>query len=236
MLATLLQWADSAYPTGGFAYSSGLEAMARWPAFATLDHLRDYLDVVVEQAFAADMPFLMALHRAAKQGDLAYFIHLAWEWDAFLHQPTLRRASLAQGEAWLRLYRDAMAYEDKGDVNLAGASSPAMAFMHGKENADWPTHFLSALAQTSAAAGLQAESLRDLYLHLIVRDQVAAAVRLGLLGANLAQALQTRVTQKASSDWQTRPIAAPEDAVRCAPVLELVQALHPHLYVRLFQN
>jgi urease accessory protein len=217
MLALLLQWADSAYPTGGFAYSNGLEAMARWPAFGTLDHLRDYLHLVLEQAYTADLPFLMDMQAVFDFKDVTPFLKIAWEWDAFLHQPTLRRASLAQGVAWLRLYGD---------------SHPGMTF----PSTQAPTHFLAALASTAKHAELSPPSLCDLYLHLILRDQLAAAVRLGLLGSNQAQTLQTQVGPAGNSHWKDKIIGRHTQATRCAPVLELVQSLHPHLYVKLFQN
>jgi urease accessory protein len=222
MFTTLLQWGDSAYPTGGFAYSSGLEAMARWPAFTTLDHLREYLVLVLEQAFMADLPYLVAMHAAAKRGEEKTLADLVWEWDAFQHQPTLRRASLAQGEAWMRLYRDSHPEASLKERDTTGTHQPL--------------HFIAALASTAAAEGLLEAELRELYLHLVLRDQVAAAVRLGLLGANQAQSLQTQVAKQTCQRWRERQVSLPEDAVRCAPVLETVQALHPHMYVRLFQN
>ncbi len=234
MLALLLQWADSAYPTGGFAYSSGLEAMARWPAFGDMDHMRDYLHLVLEQAHEAELPFLLDMRAAfadtngqgAIPSDLDFissdnrlqtFIRIAWEWDAFLHQPTLRRASLAQGATWLRLYE---------------ASHGSIEY----PSRDLSTHFLSVLAATAGHAGMPARELRELYLHLLLRDQLAAAVRLGLLGSNQAQALHAEVGPVGNREWKDKPIPSHGEAARCAPALELVQALHPHLYVKLFQN
>ncbi len=212
MLALVLQWADSAYPTGGFAYSSGLEAMARLPAFTTLEHLGDYLTLVMRQAQSADLPYLLDMRSAAEMGQAEVFDDLAWQWDAFLHQPTLRRSSLAQGEAWLRL---------NPQVTLAITA---------------PRHFVPVLAASAAQCGVSAEDLRALYLHLLLRDQIAAAVRLGLVGANQAQSLQASLGPIGHPEWMTRPVASSKDASRGAPVLELVQALHSDLYVRLFQN
>jgi urease accessory protein len=210
MLALLLQWADSAYPTGGFAYSSGLEAMARLPAFTTLEHLSEYLRLVLRQALSADMPYLLGLHEAAQ--DTQSFEALAWEWDAFLHQPVMRRSSLAQGEAWLRL---------NPQVTLDIVA---------------PKHFVPVLAWSAARQGVASADLRMLYLHLLLRDQIAASVRLGLIGANQAQSLQAELGPVNHPEWALAPVVAPEDASRGAPVLELVQALHSDMYVRLFQN
>lgn len=212
MLALVLQWADSAYPTGGFAYSSGLEAMARLPAFTTLEHLCDYFSLVLRQAQSADLPYLLDLHAAAQSGQAEAFDDLAWEWDAFMHQPTLRRSSLAQGEAWLRL---------NPQVTLGITA---------------PRHFVPVLAASAAQCRAGVDDLRALYLHLVLRDQIAAAVRLGLVGANQAQSLQTSLGPVGHPEWMTSPIASSQEASRGAPVLELVQALHSDLYVRLFQN
>jgi urease accessory protein UreF len=191
--------------------------MARMPAFGTMSHLQDYLHLVLEQAYSADLPFLMDLHDSFDGEDLRSFQRIAWEWDAFLHQPTLRRASLSQGAAWLRLYRDFRAN---------------MIF----PMADMATHFIPALAATAKHASFDSASLRDLYLHLLLRDQLASAVRLGLLGSNQAQSLQTQVGPAGSLYWKQKTIASHQQAHRFAPVLELAQSLHPHLYVKLFQN
>jgi len=229
MLSLLLQWADSAYPTGGFAYSTGLESMARFPAFRKIEDLKAYLNLVLRQSLSMDLPYLAAMREAAVAGNESRFAQWAWEWDACLHQPSIRHASLAQGEAWLRLRNDAPA-------GLAGPEFPQAIRVEAEIALALPRHFLPVLAWIGGHSPMIERDMRSLYLHLLLRDQVAAAVRLGLIGANQAQRLQKEVGPIGHPEWISEELAPPEAASRCAPVLEIVQALHPDMYVRLFQN
>ena len=64
-LNQLLQISDSAFPTGAFAYSSGLEAVARAGRFTSLQTLEAYVEAQLLQAAAYDLAFVAAAHEGA---------------------------------------------------------------------------------------------------------------------------------------------------------------------------
>jgi urease accessory protein len=80
------------------------------------------------------------------------------------------------------------------------------------------------------------DDARRLHLFCLLRDQVSAAIRLGLVGPAEGHELQASLfghcerLQRRSAERRHR------DAWRCAPLIDLAQASHSRLYSRLFQN
>lgn len=228
----LMQLADSAFPSGGFAFSSGLESLAKLGWLRALRDFEEYLECYLEQVASGDIPFLNSAHRAWDAGSAARpggaepraeLAETVREWDAWIVHPTQRRASLSQGQAWARAMEEA----------YGGAARPVRLW---HEEARLPAHFLPVLGATLRAVGLPLSEAQALLLHMALRDQLGAAVRLGLLGSLQAQRLHLAFVGKAEAylagtrDW-TR-----DQAVRMAPMIDLGQAGHPHLYSKLFQS
>lgn len=218
----LLQLADASFPAGGFAFSSGLESMARLGYIRTIDDFRQYLESHLEQVASAELPFLNSAFAAAPASDA--FAAVVGEWDAWVFMPSQRRASLSQGQGWAR------AMEAAQEAPEVAAVRPWFA------DRELPLHFLMAFAATLAAAGFSLGDAQRLLLHLALRDQLGAAVRLGLVGSLQAQKLHRdhipvgEALRGARADWTHA------DAVRAAPMIELGQASHAHLYSKLFQS
>jgi urease accessory protein len=97
-LTVYLQIADSAFPTGAFAYSSGLEALARAGRFPDVAALEACFDAHLRQAGGFDLAYVAAAHAAA---DAAEFEALGREWDATFWNHAIRTASLRQARALL---------------------------------------------------------------------------------------------------------------------------------------
>src|SRR4051812_34109254 len=88
----LLQLADSAFPTGGFAHSGGLEAATQSGAVDLARFARDAL----WQAGHGALPLVSAAHR-----DPRLLAELDARNDSFLGNHVLNRASSIQGRALL---------------------------------------------------------------------------------------------------------------------------------------
>jgi urease accessory protein len=219
----LLQLADSALPTGAFAYSNGLEALARAGAFATPEALEAHLRAHLGQASRFDLAFVAA---AAAAGDADALEALDREWDAGFWNAGTRTASLRQARALVEL--------------LAGLHpAPGLDALRARcaGAAREPLHYAIAFGRALALLGADAAETCRLYLHGIARDQAAAAVRLGLVGPRIAQGLQARAAGRAMEDLgDASGIPHPRDARRTAPAVETGQGLHGFLYSRLFQN
>jgi urease accessory protein len=257
-LSSLLQIADSAFPTGAFAYSSGLEAIARAGRFPSLKALESYLDAHVQQAIGFDLAFVAAAHDAALSevgdtlnpfesseyiggGDVEPGVapassltlaELCDEWDATQWNTGMRTASLRQGRAFVDALIDAFL-----DVSTVDADHPLRALQADAARPDSILHFAPALGFALATLGASRVQACNLYLHGLARDQAAAAVRLGIVGPRAAQTLQARCLAHATlrlGDGVSIP--APRLARRTAPIVDAGQGGHGFLYSRLFQN
>jgi len=219
----LLQIADSAFPTGAFAYSSGLEALARAGHFPTTEKLEAYLDIYSRQAESFDLAFVLAAHET--KGAEVSFVDLCRTWDAYYWNQNIRKASLRQGRTFLDLLDDLF-------------PNPEFKRLRQRsESEKWPLHFALALGHSLALMEVSKIQTCWIYLHAQIRDQIAAIVRLGLLGSKSAQAMQARVMDAASQRiGEGSNLSTIETAWRTAPLIEVGQGAHGFLYSRLFQN
>jgi len=242
-LLHLLQLADSSFPAGGFAFSSGLESMAKLGYLKTWEDFREYLGCHLEQLVSAEMPFLSSAFAASappgapvmqpdlpgtgKAPESEDFAVVAKEWDAWVFLPASRRASLSQGQAWTRAME--AAYDIPGMI----------AIRPWFDARGIPLHFLMAFAAALRATGFMFSEARSLLLHMALRDQLGAAVRLGLVGSLQAQRLHREHISIGETLLAARSVrirAGYACAERTAPMIEMAQASHPHLYSKLFQS
>ncbi|MEO7424676.1 MAG: urease accessory UreF family protein [Fibrobacteria bacterium] len=229
----LMQLADACFPSGGFAFSNGLESLAKLGYIKRMEDFREYLDCHLDQLTAAELPYLNSAYAAAgfpfasvepdalEGGD---FQNLVREWDAWLFMPSQRRGSLSQGQAWSR------AMEETYDMPAIRAIRPWFA------RRNLPLHYLMVFAATLRAGGLPLRDGQSLLIHMALRDQLGAAVRLGLLGSLQAQKMHHAFIAGAEKHRESREAWTYTRAVRMAQMIEMGQASHPHLYSKLFQN
>src|SRR5690606_20493560 len=234
----LMQLADACFPSGGFAFSNGLESLAKLGYVRSMEDFRQYLECHLEQVTSAELPFLNSAFAAANvpsqdlpsAGTSALphsrlsggFAEVVREWDAWVFLPTQRRGSLAQGQAWSRTMEEAY------DLPGLRALRPWLL----EENR--PLHFLMVFAASLSAAGVSLENGQSLLMHMALRDQLGAAVRLGMLGSLQAQKLHREFIRIGESFRRERGEWGHERAVRAAPMIDLAQASHAFLYSKLF--
>src|SRR5579863_10698328 len=96
-----MQWliwqiADSAFPTGGFAHSGGLEAAWQQGEIGSPEELADFIRVHLAQTGRGSLPFVNeAYHESRPFAELDRFC------DVFLSNHVANRGSRAQGQAFL---------------------------------------------------------------------------------------------------------------------------------------
>ena len=217
--ARLLHLVDSAIPTGSFAYSGGLESSISLGLVRDDAGLRNYLYAYLQQAASLEIPFLISCF----QSDTDRAV-MAAEYDAQLLVPALHRASAVQGRTWLKL--------------LAGfypeAEIEAITRWFATEKV--PPHFTLAFGLGLRAAGYALPETRTMYLHMLLRDQLSAAIRLGFLGPLAGHRLQHdfyAVFEHILAAQEGRLFG---EASRSAFMLDVAQVLHEDMYSRLFQN
>jgi urease accessory protein len=217
----LLQLADSALPTGGYAFSSGLESAARLGMLRDGDDLRRYFLHVLDQFAHAELPYLNACWSVDDNATLRELIE---ELDALLAIPTVNRAGTIQGRGWLSILQ--VLYPDAG-IDALAAWLAELAL---------PTHYLICIGAGLRRAGWPCVDVRRLGYYIAARDQTSAAVRLGLLGPVEGQRLLAEGLAAGERILLETETLLPADARRCSPLLDIAQARHAGLYTRLFQS
>ncbi len=204
----LLQLADSAFPSGGFAHSAGLEAAAQ--AGEVRDLPRFLRDLIWQAAHAA-LPLASAAHENPDQ-----LPRLDARAEAFLANHVANRASRQQGRALLQTC--ALAFPETKGLR--------------EETRTLRRHHAPLFGALSRRLGLGLEEMQRLLLFGTLRGAVSAAVRLALAGTHQAQALQAQLAP--SLEEALHACAALRDPQQTAPLEDLLQATHDQLYSRLF--
>lgn len=216
----LLHLADSALPTGGYAYSNGLESAAKLGLIRTLDEFRDYVESFLLQLSDCELPFIGACFAAPTPIPDQSLLPIVEAYDALTWLPLTRRWSTTTARTWLNLFE--RLYPDVRADDLRG--------WFGRHHIE--PQFTIVYALTMRLAGYSSTDARTLLRYMSVRDQITAAIRLGLLGPADAHAM----LHDFCADSATEPPGDFTEAFRSSPVLELAQAAHQRVYAKLFQN
>ncbi|RZK13469.1 MAG: hypothetical protein EOO56_27025 [Hymenobacter sp.] len=219
-LARLLHLADSALPTGSFAYSYGLESSLTFGLVRTETEFRAYLYSFLQQVMSFEIPFLTS----AATGPASELPALLTEYDAQLLTPALHRASLTQGKNWLKLL--ATFYPEASLAELAQELAQRQL----------PAHFVPLFGLSLGRTGFAPVDIQATYLHLALRDQLSAAIRLGFMGPMAGHLLQHDFYGVFENLLAAADIRPYTEATRCTVLLDVAQMLHDDIYSRLFQN
>ena len=211
----LWQLADSAFPTGAFAHSGGLEAAWQHGEVRNPTELASFLEASLEQLGHGSLPFVTAAHDDPEDVGA-----LDRHCDTFLMNHVANRASRLQGRAFLassgKIFRSS---------KIAGK---AKEFPLG--------HFAPAFGSATRILGVSRSGAARLFFFQHLRGVVAGAIRLGIAGPMEAHAWQHRLAPRAQailSRCERLPIA---EVAQTAPLLEIWQGTQDRLYSRLFQT
>jgi urease accessory protein len=215
----LLQIADSAFPTGGFAHSGGLEAAAAHGRARTEDDLAAYVGEHVWNVGWASLPFVTAAFDAPGE----VWALDAWN-DAAITSHVANRASRTQGRTFL-----ATCARIFDELPLAAMAARA-------RTRDVSAHLGPVFGASLASLGATRHEVQALYLYVALRGVVGAAVRLGLVGPHQGQRLLRRHGRTLDAVLAACASLTPDEAATASPVLDLMGATHDRLYTRLFQS
>jgi urease accessory protein len=211
------QIVDSAFPTGAFAHSWGLEAAWQQGEVADRDGLRRFLEASILQTGYASLPLVNDAYRSPEQLEALDAVA-----EAFLLNAIANRASRIQGRTLL---------------GTAGRIWPSSELAALQARADaMCAHVAPVAGAAFCAIGLPLPTVQRVVLYGAARGVLSAAVRLGIAGSFEAQRLQYEC-----SPWLERiadrcGALSIDDLAQTAPLLDLLQAGHDRLYSRLFQS
>jgi urease accessory protein len=210
----LWQLCDSAFPTGGFAHSLGLEAAWQHGEVRNRTELVSFVTAGLHQLGHAALPFVTAAF--AEPEKLGEFDRLC---DAFTTNHVANRASRAQGLAMLsaveRIFKSEFRIPNS-ELNCAHLAPVFGACLRGLE--------------------VPRETALRIFFFNQLRAVLAAAVRLNIVGPMEAQMLQHRIAPKAEEILRCCEALTLADLAQTSPLLDAWQGAQDRLYSRLFQS
>lgn len=221
------QLMDSAFPTGGFAHSLGLEAAWQHGEVRNRTELVSFIEAGLQQLGHAALPFVMAAFDEPEK--LGEFDQLC---DVFATNHVANRASRAQGRAFLsaverifpeRSLQAASPFNDKSALKRPEGRAPF-------------AHFAPVFGACLRELQVSRETTARMFFFNQLRSVLAAAVRLNIIGPMEAQMLQQRLSVKTEEILARCQMLTLDDIAQTSLLLDLWQGAQDRLYSRLFQS
>lgn len=219
-LLTILQHADSAFPSGSFAFSNGIEGLLAMNAPLDRRGLRDVVTLFLRHRWATSDRVAVALtHRANGDLDAVAGIDHAVE-AATLAEP-LRTGSKRNGNALLAAH-----------VRLATPDARELRTLI--EGAEAPGHLPVVQGFVWRARGMSEAAAVAVSGYSTASGLISAAVRLGCIGAVEAQSVLAAALATIA-DLST-PIAPAAEIESFMPWVDAAASRHARADLRLFAS
>jgi len=223
-LARMLQFGDSVFPIGGFAFSGGLESAIQKRVVTDADTLHAFARTAVEQAALGDGIALVWAHRAAAAEDVAELVRIDERVYARKLSGETRAMSVRMGKKFAEM----------------GAEVTGMPFLRTWREridaGDTPGCYPVALAVNFAVQGLSAREAFVVHQYGVAAMILSAALRLMKISHVDTQRMLYRLTADADAAYETAAAARLADMAGFAPLTEILAAAHVKAHVRLFMN
>jgi urease accessory protein len=212
-LLRLLAWLSPAFPTGGYAYSHGLEWAVEAGDVRNGDTLRDWLgDVLAHGSGRNDAILLRHAHRAC--GDKDALTDIASLASAAVPGRERRNETRAQGAAFML------------------ASAPWRDGLPRPDGLPYPV----AVGVLAGAHGVTEDDAAIAFLHAFTSNLISAAVRLVPLGQSVGLAVLSALEPTILHVADGTRAATLDDIGGCVFRADIASLRHETQYTRLFRS
>jgi len=219
-LLSALQHADSLFPSGAYAFSWGLEGLARDGRIGRAD-LAAFIEGQLRHRWAeVDRPLTALAHGLA--GRIEDLVDLDRWADALAVVAAQREGSRRIGAALLSIH---------AALETPGASAYREQVLAGRA----PGHAPVVAGLVLAGAGLPLDPALAAAAHAFAAALASAAIRLGLAGHVDAQTALSRA-RLAIAEAIRRPVPERHEIASFAPVCDIAMMRHAAQDARLFAN
>lgn len=214
----LLQWTDSAFPTGSFAHSGGLETYAQTEVIRTASDLARLIAaklesaahtdlIVIHSAMAADYPMIARLDRLLSASKT---VRETREASEKIGRRLLASVLNLLSDDTLAFYRDEI---------TAGRCAGHHAVVHGL---------------ACNALGIESRAALLTFAYAMAANQTAAAIKLMSMGQTQAQAVLGAASTAIDHAVETALSLTLDEFGNFTPGLDIRAMQHEHLFRRLF--
>lgn len=224
-LLRLVAWLSPALPTGGFAYSHGLETAVAAGLVTSAGQLRDWIATTLSDGGGrSDAILLCHAWRAARDGDQALADRVAALADACRATHELALESRAQGEAFLVAVAEGWALPaiDRYRARLAELGRPPA--------------YAAAVGVVTQAAGIALGDAVLAWLQAFAGSLLAAGIKLIPLGQRAGLVVQARLEPVILAAAAAAEQQRLDDLATAAWVADWASAAHETDYTRLFRS
>jgi urease accessory protein len=223
-LARFLQFGDSMFPVGAFAFSGGLESAIQKRVVTDAATLAAYTRTAVDQAAMGDGIALVWAHRAAAAGDVDELVRIDERVFARKLSSETRTMTVRMGKKFTEL-----------GVEVTGA--PLLAAWRDRIHAGaTPGCYPVALAACLAAQGLSARDTFVVHQYGVGAMILSAALRLMKVSHVDTQRMLYELNAGADAAYEAAAAARLDDMAGFAPLTEILAAVHVRAHVRLFMS
>jgi urease accessory protein len=213
------QLIDSAFPSGGFAHSAGLEAAVQHGHVTEGAGVRAFARHALAQCGRSALPIVTAAY--GRPEDLEELDELC---DVFLSNPIANRASRAQGRALVTSVARSFPDLDVADIESSLRTDARAG------------HYAPLVGIIFRRLGVGLLDTQRAFLFISARGVSSAAVRLGIIGAYEAQTMLAEVASQIDRVIDQCGALSPCEIAQTAPLVDVFQSTHDRLYSRLFQS
>ena len=222
---TLIQLADSFFPSGSYTLSHGLESLKQQGKIQQSEDITDFLKLLLQSKIATcDLVALIQAHQASMESNIARITAVAARLQALTLIETTRKTQLQSGRALLMVAQSTWEHTLLATLDQKRLSNQFHC-LH-------PVVF----GVVGSVADLNQIDTALAFLHGFVTGVLGAAIRLGSLGHLQAQEILLELSSEMEIAYHTASKMSLEEMWSCTPSIDLGQMHHPRLNSRLFAS